>query len=87
LSDIEDEAWTFRAIRELGTAINEDDFERIEEFLDGIIGSGEKREVSERLKEEAYTYPGEAGKHVVDALLAIKEGLPAPGTTDAPIIK
>jgi hypothetical protein len=74
LADIEDEAWTFRAIRDLGSAVNEDDFERIETFLDGVIGGGEKKEVSGRLRDEGYMYPGEAGKRVVDALSAIKEG-------------
>ncbi|WP_232616735.1 CDP-glycerol glycerophosphotransferase family protein [Treponema primitia] len=71
LADIEDEAWTFRAIRNLGTAVNEDDFEKIEGFLDRIIGGGEKKEISGKLRNEAYMYPGEAGKRVVDALCSI----------------
>jgi hypothetical protein len=75
LSDIEDEAWTFRAIRDLGTAVNEEDFERIEELLDGIIGEEGKKEAIRRLKNEAYMYPGEAGRRTVDALMTIKNGL------------
>jgi hypothetical protein len=86
LADIEDEAWTFRAVRELGEAVDEEDFGRIEEALDGIIGKEGKEEAIRRLKEEAYMYPGEAGKRVVDALLAIKDRLPAPGGADAPVI-
>jgi hypothetical protein len=86
LADIDDEAWTFRAIRDLGAAVNEDDFEHIEAFLDGVIGGGERREVSGRLREEGYRYPGEAGKRTVDALAAIQAGLPAPGTADAPVM-
>jgi hypothetical protein len=85
LADIEDEAWTFRAIRELGEAVDEEDFVRLEELLDSIIGKNEKKETIRRLKNEAYMYPGEAGKRVVDALLSIKKGLPAPGTADAPV--
>jgi hypothetical protein len=75
LSDIDDEAWTFRAIGELGEAVEEEEFGRIEELLEGIIGKAGKKEAIRRLKDEAYMYPGEAGKRVVDALLAIKEGL------------
>jgi CDP-glycerol glycerophosphotransferase (TagB/SpsB family) len=86
LADIEDEAWTFRAIRKLGDAVDEEDFGRIEELLDGIIGKEGKKEAIRTLKEEAYMYPGEAGKRTVDALLAIKDGLPAPGAANAPVI-
>jgi CDP-glycerol glycerophosphotransferase (TagB/SpsB family) len=86
LADIEDEAWTFRAIRELGTAVDEGDFEGIEKLLDGVIGEEGKKETIRRLKNEAYMYPGEAGKRTVDALLTIKKGLPAPGTADTPVI-
>ncbi|MDR1248771.1 MAG: CDP-glycerol glycerophosphotransferase family protein [Treponema sp.] len=85
LSDIEDEAWTFRSIRELGAAVNEEDFERIEELLDGIIGEEGKKEAIRRLKNEAYMYPGEAGKRTVDELLAIRDGLPVPGAADTPV--
>jgi hypothetical protein len=86
LADIDDEAWTFRAIRELGEAVDEEDFGRIEELLDGIIRKEGKKEAIRSLKDQAYMYPGEAGKRAVDALLAIKEGLPAPGAADAPVI-
>jgi hypothetical protein len=86
LADIEEEAWTFRAIRELGAPVNEEDFERIGEFLDGIIGMEGKKEAIRRLKNEAYMYQGEAGRRTVDALLAIRESLPAPGAANAPVI-
>jgi CDP-glycerol glycerophosphotransferase (TagB/SpsB family) len=86
LADIEDEAWIFRAIRELGEPMGEEDFGRLEELLEGISGKEEKKEAICRLKNEAYMYPGEAGKRVVDALLSIKAGLPAPGAADAPVI-
>jgi hypothetical protein len=73
LSDIEDEAWMFRAIRELGVPVDEQDFEGIEKLLDGIVGEEGRKEVIRRLKNEAYRYPGEAGKRIVDALLAIRD--------------
>jgi CDP-glycerol glycerophosphotransferase (TagB/SpsB family) len=75
LADIEEEAWTFRAIRELGAVLDEENFGQIEKFLDGIIGNGGKKEAIRRLKNEAYMYPGEAGKRAVDALAAIQNGL------------
>jgi hypothetical protein len=86
LADIEDEAWTFRSIRELGNAVDEEDFGRIEELLDETIRNEGKKATIRKLKSEAYRYPGEAGKRAVDALLTIKDGLPAPGTADAPVI-
>jgi CDP-glycerol glycerophosphotransferase (TagB/SpsB family) len=75
LSDLEDEAWTFRSIRDLGVPVDEENFERIEELLDGIIGEEGKKEAIRRLKNEAYMYQGEAGKRTVDALLFIRDGL------------
>jgi hypothetical protein len=80
LSDIEDEAWMFRSIRELGVPVSEEDFERIEDLLDGIIGKEGKKEDIRRLKNEAYMYPGEAGRRIVDALLSIRDGLTEKGT-------
>jgi hypothetical protein len=83
MADIEEEPWTFRAIREVGAAITENSFVDIEKILDEVIGGGGRGEVIRRLREEAYMDPGEAGKRVVDALC---EKLPAPGSADTPVI-
>jgi hypothetical protein len=73
-SDIEEELWVFRALRELGIRLEEENFAGIEGALDRAIGgikSGRKGEIIEKLKNEAYMFPGEAGKRTVDALLEI----------------
>jgi hypothetical protein len=76
LADIDEEAWTFRAIREIGFSLGEESFEDIEKVLDDLRrAGGEKRDIVLRLKEEAYMYPGEAGKRSVEALLKIQEEL------------
>jgi hypothetical protein len=72
LSDIEEEAWTFRAIREIGVPLDEAMFADIETALDAAIESAQsvlKSERLRRLKDEAWMYRGEAGERVVDFLL------------------
>ncbi|MDR3168137.1 MAG: CDP-glycerol glycerophosphotransferase family protein [Treponema sp.] len=76
LADIDEEAWTFRAIGEIGFSLGEESFDDIEKILDDLPYAGkEKRDLIQGLKEEAYMYPGEAGKRSVDALLKIQEEL------------
>lgn len=80
-ADIAEEAWTFRALRELGTPLDENQFEQIEPVLDEAAAGKEKKEVIQRLKAEAYRYAGEAGKRVVDALEALRADLAQPAET------
>ncbi|AEF81291.1 CDP-glycerol glycerophosphotransferase family protein [Leadbettera azotonutricia] len=68
LSDIDDEAWTFRAIREIGLPVDETQFKDIEGILDRVMGEKKRGESTKRLKDEAWMYPGEAGMRIVDAL-------------------
>ncbi|MDR2102960.1 MAG: CDP-glycerol glycerophosphotransferase family protein [Treponema sp.] len=69
MADIEEEAWTFRAVREIGLPLQEESFGDIEKILDGLINAGKERgDTIGRLRGEAYMYPGEAGKRAVDAL-------------------
>ncbi|MDR3138126.1 MAG: CDP-glycerol glycerophosphotransferase family protein [Treponema sp.] len=76
MADIEEEAWTFRAVRELGFPLREESFGDIEKILDGLIDGGkEKADAIGRLREEAYMHPGEAGKQAADALGIIMEGI------------
>jgi CDP-glycerol glycerophosphotransferase (TagB/SpsB family) len=70
-SDIEEEAWVFRAVREIGECIDENNFSGIEKFLDEVIEKKKESGVIEKLKREAWMYPGEAGRRTVDALEAI----------------
>ncbi|MDR0375802.1 MAG: CDP-glycerol glycerophosphotransferase family protein [Treponema sp.] len=72
LADIEEEAWTFRAIREIGAPLDEAMFADIETALDAAIENARSESKSERvrrLRDEAWMYRGEAGERVVDFLL------------------
>jgi CDP-glycerol glycerophosphotransferase (TagB/SpsB family) len=72
LADIEEEAWTFRAIREIGAPFDEAIFADIENALDAAIENARsalKSERVRRLKDEAWMYRGEAGERVADFLL------------------
>ncbi len=74
-ADLEDEAWTFRAIHELGVRLDDDFFERsgdIESALRRIAAdaqSPEKKTTRQRLRDEAWMYRGEAGKRAADYLV------------------
>ncbi|MDR2447171.1 MAG: CDP-glycerol glycerophosphotransferase family protein [Treponema sp.] len=76
LADIEEEAWTFRAIREIGVPLDEAMFADIETALNAAIENAQsvlKSERARRLKDEAWMYRGEAGERVVDFLLEAGE--------------
>ncbi|MDR1127181.1 MAG: CDP-glycerol glycerophosphotransferase family protein [Treponema sp.] len=66
LSDIEDEAWTFRAIRVLGSPLEESDFAGIERTIDVALNK-DRREI-QLLKDEAWAFRGQADKRTVDFL-------------------
>jgi len=76
-SDIEEEAWVFRALRELGDCLEEEHFAGIEGFLDGVITGKRAGGILEQVQAEGYPYPGEAGRRTVDALERILA--PCPG--------
>ncbi|MDR2193131.1 MAG: CDP-glycerol glycerophosphotransferase family protein [Treponema sp.] len=74
LSDIEREAWTFRAIREIGVPLDENLFENIDSALDAVIEKATHtavREKLQRLKDESWMYQGEAGERVADFLFSV----------------
>jgi hypothetical protein len=73
--DMEEELWTFRAIRKIGVPVDEEQFNSIGDVLEGILQDAEKIDVIKKLKEEAWMYRGEAGKRVVDVLSTILENV------------
>jgi hypothetical protein len=77
-ADIEEEAWTFHALRELGIPLDENQFEQIGTVLDNAAAGTERKDVIKRLKGEAYCCPGEAGKQAVDALEEIRAEITEP---------
>ncbi|MDR1903861.1 MAG: hypothetical protein LBQ88_16455, partial [Treponema sp.] len=74
-SDFSDESWTFKTIREIGAPIEEGSFKDLDAQLDAALRSGEKREIIAKIREEAYRWPGEAGKRVVDVPEALGKKL------------
>jgi hypothetical protein len=74
-SDIEEEAWVFRALREIGIVVEEEKFTDIEVILDRAVEVGKKSGVIQKLRDEAYMYRGEAGKKTVDFLIRIMNRL------------
>jgi hypothetical protein len=76
MADIEEEAWTFRAVKKLGFPLREESFVEIEKILDGLLNAGkERKDIIGSLRDEAYMYPGEAGKRTVEALNSIRADL------------
>jgi hypothetical protein len=74
MADIAEEAWTFRAIRDIGFALNEADFAGIGRFLEKIPATDSAYiEKIRRLKDEAWMHCGEAGKRAVDVLVELME--------------
>jgi hypothetical protein len=69
--DLEEELWMFRAIREIGAPLEEGDFENIGTVLEGMLHGTERGGIIKKLKEEAWMYPGEAGKRAADFLTEI----------------
>jgi CDP-glycerol glycerophosphotransferase (TagB/SpsB family) len=74
-SDIEEEAWVFKAIREIGIVVEEKNFSDFEEFLDRAIEEVKSSGIIQKLRNEAYMYRGEAGKRTVDSLIQIMNRL------------
>ncbi|ULQ58707.1 CDP-glycerol glycerophosphotransferase family protein [Brucepastera parasyntrophica] len=77
LSDLDEEAWTFRAIREIGTPIEEESFAGIETVLDAAIARLKTDAAIDRLKAQAYMFRGEAGKNAVQEVCKIRDTLQA----------
>jgi hypothetical protein len=73
-SDLDGECWTLKTIREIGIPMDENSFNNIGAQLDAALNSGEKRDIIARTREEAYRYPGEAGRRAADVLEALGKG-------------
>jgi len=73
--DLDRAPWTFRIVEQVGHPLMETDFPRISELLDGLRDDREKTAVIDRVREEAYAHPGEAGKRIADILLRLRKEL------------
>ena len=74
-SDLEEEPFKFRCIRELGIKLTEKDFLNIKDIILQNINNEELKEKIVQAKNTAWMNQGNAGVKCVDALLDIKEKL------------
>jgi hypothetical protein len=70
-SDIDEEPWVFRALKQFGTPIGEENFSDLERILDKAVEGAKTGGIIEKLKTQAWASPGEAGRRTVDRLLSI----------------
>jgi hypothetical protein len=61
-----DKLWQFKTLNEIGIELKEEHFDRIEDVIQNASDSTELRQAREKAKEEAWRYPGEAGKRIAD---------------------
>jgi hypothetical protein len=72
--DIDHELWHFKTIKDAGIELKEDDFTRITEIIKNATDSETLKTARKKAREEAWQYPGEAGKRVFEFLEKIVNG-------------
>jgi CDP-glycerol glycerophosphotransferase (TagB/SpsB family) len=72
--DIGHELWQFKTIKTAGIELVEDDFPRIAEIIKSAGDSEALRTSRNTAREEAWQYPGEAGKRVFEFMTKIVNG-------------
>ncbi|GHU39670.1 CDP-glycerol glycerophosphotransferase [Spirochaetia bacterium] len=63
---IEGEMWQFEIIREIATELKEDMFDTIGDLIAKTANSEDIKQSMQKVKESAWYYRGEAGKHIVN---------------------
>ncbi|MDR3173495.1 MAG: CDP-glycerol--glycerophosphate glycerophosphotransferase, partial [Treponema sp.] len=66
-----DELWQFKTLRKIGVELKEEYFERIGEVIKNISDNEELRQARREAREEAWQYPGEAGKRIADFMTGL----------------
>jgi hypothetical protein len=72
-SDLDQGSWALRAIGELSIPLEESSFADIGAVLDRVSAREDLHETIDRLRGQAYQYPGEAGRRTADAICAMME--------------
>jgi hypothetical protein len=67
--DIDHELWQFKALKDTGIELKEDDFPRIAEIIKSAGGSVSLKNARNRARETAWQYPTEAGKRIADFMI------------------
>ena len=75
LSDVDDEAWKFKKLDEIGIKLNKDNFKNISRIIDDSLNNTQLLEKIRDAKNTAWQHQGEAGKNCADALIDIHNNL------------
>jgi hypothetical protein len=69
--DLDHELWQFKAVKEAGIELREDDFPRLTEIIKNAGDSESLKLARKKAREAAWQYPGEAGKRVFEFMTEI----------------
>lgn len=72
-ADCDEEAWTFKTLGTIGRKLEEKNFSEIDTFLQSVIEDKDRSTAIEQARREAWAYPGESAKKVVDYLVKGKK--------------
>jgi len=67
--DAAEKLWQFRTLREIGVELKEEYFDSISDVIQKAADSSDLKAARQRAKEDAWAYPGESGKRVVDFMV------------------
>ena len=71
--DIDHELWQFKALKEAGIELREEDFQRITEIIENAKDSESLAAARRKARETAWQYQGEAGKNIYDFMVKAAE--------------
>jgi CDP-glycerol glycerophosphotransferase (TagB/SpsB family) len=69
-----DRLWQFTALREFGVELREEYFEHIGDVIKNAAASAELKAARRKARDEAWQYPGEAGKRTADFMISVLDG-------------
>jgi hypothetical protein len=73
--DVNHEIWQFEVLKNIGIELKENDFNSITDMIVKTSDSIELKQGRQRAKEEAWFYPGEAGKRIYNFMIETQRGL------------
>lgn len=72
-SDIEEEAWKFKAIKKIGFELNTSMFNNIKEVIESLSNDTSKESLRLEARDEAWQYRGKSANRIADFLIAKEE--------------
>ena len=66
---LEDEVWGFKTLRKAGVEIKEEMFGNIKDVINSVVNDSSRSALLSDVKNEAWMYPGEAGKRIADFMM------------------